>query len=58
MQRLSRIALFIALFAFGLEVASATRSQVIHNWTVSTPLGEFGYVEIGGVGTTDRLLQV
>ena len=35
------------MFAFGLEVASA---KLIHDWTVSSSWGEFGYVELCGDG--------
>lgn len=46
-RRFCKTALFNVMFAFGLEVASA---KLIHDWTVSSSWGEFGYVELGGDG--------
>ncbi|NLH74501.1 MAG: hypothetical protein GX456_15740 [Verrucomicrobia bacterium] len=39
------LALVVGLVAVTAQAAS---SRIIHNWTIRTPLGEFGWLEIGG----------
>ncbi len=41
-------ALLALLLGLGAVTAQAAPSHIIHNWTIPTPLGEFGWLEIGG----------
>jgi len=50
MKKSAKTGLLMLFLAFGADFTVAAQNRIIHDWTLVTPLGEFGYVEIGGDG--------